>query len=97
MTLHGWCNEFSGDVECPTGFFARMSNTAREVAEIAEAFEEDFKELGLVDINELVGHFLLMEDSDGFVSVVKYEDEELLKYDYRRLDDVYCYWSEGQS
>ncbi|AVD99210.1 hypothetical protein SEA_BILLNYE_251 [Streptomyces phage BillNye] len=89
MSLDGWANESSGNVECPTGFFARISNYGSEVAEIRDAFPTETESLGDADI---CGHFLLQENSQGFVSVYDYGSQLELTRAFRILEEVYSEW-----
>ena len=92
MTLGAWSCRSSGDVEAPTGFFAEISNKPNELAEIVDAFEEDIEREGLTDTAELIGEFLLREDSQGFVGVDEYDTEAMLKAAYDELERQYSEW-----
>ncbi|QIN94564.1 hypothetical protein PP460_gp012 [Streptomyces phage Muntaha] len=89
MTLDGWANESSGNVECPTGFFARISNEPREVAEIRDAFPTETKGLSNADI---VGHFLCQENEQGFWYVREFDNPRELLTTYQALEAEYAEW-----
>jgi hypothetical protein len=89
MTLDGWANESSGDVESPTGFFARISNADNEIAEIRDAFPEESAGISNASI---VGHFLCLENSQGLWSVIEYESAYLLERTYQEIDRAYGEW-----
>jgi len=91
MTLEGWANESSGSVECPTGFFARISNSQAEIAEIRQAFTEESR---AVSDNEIIGHFLCTENDQGFWYVEEFDTESELLAAYNRLDATYSDWLE---
>jgi hypothetical protein len=101
MATSDWANDSFGDVEAPTGYVWRISNTLEEVqlsnTELTSLIEEQVKAYGIEDNDDfrhsLVGHFLLVEGSQGFVDVYAYDSEaELLKeYDYR--EEVYSEWA----
>lgn len=93
LSLHGWANE-SGDVESPTGFFARISITRQELPEVVEAFQDEIAAQGFTDTAALIGHFLLFEDSQGFVEVDEYDDEPSLRIAYEGLEALYSQWAE---
>jgi hypothetical protein len=76
MSLEGWANASSGNVECPTGFFARISNEPREVPEIRDAFPTESAGISNADI---VGHFLCVENDQGFWYVTRYETARALE------------------
>jgi hypothetical protein len=89
MSLEGWANASSGSVECPTGFFARISNDAREIPEIRQAFPTETAGIS----NALIrGHFLCVEDSLGFWHVTRYETQRALERAYKALEAEYIEW-----
>lgn len=92
LSLHGWANESSGNVEAPTGWFGRVSISREELPEIAEAFEEEFRREGFTELAGLIGHFLVREDSVGFVYVDEFDGEDEAKEEYERLDREYSEW-----
>lgn len=98
MCKNGWANESSGDTDnSPYGWFARISNTERELPELVAAFEQEIDEAGIGDINQLLGNFLLVEN-DGSLKIAEYFTEEEVKADYQRIADAYASWlaeSEG--
>lgn len=92
MSLNGWSNDSSGDVQAPTGFFARISNSTDEISEVIEAFDDDLSELARRHAKELVGHFMLYEDNQGAVGVDVYADHASLLADYEELERTYSAW-----
>jgi hypothetical protein len=94
MSLQGWANESSGDVASNTGYFSRISNTAPELAEVERAFEEELQREGL-NVGALEGHYLLVEDDQGFVHVAKFDSEAEVKEEYDALDEAYGDWMDG--
>lgn len=93
MSLEGWGNESSGDVEAPTGWFARISITAEELDEVVQAFEERLAEIGLDGNSSLIGHWLLREDDQGFVEAEEFDSEGELQSAYAELDQAYGLWA----
>lgn len=91
MTFEGWANESGGTVESPVGYFARVSNSAEEIREIQDAFSDSLPE-DFTDWNSIIGHFLLREDSNGFVYVDKYPTEAALIERYRQLESNFAEW-----
>lgn len=97
----GWGNEQFGDIESPVGHVSRISNNWEEVkpinAEFTSLVEDELKNYSIEDGEEfrksLVGHFLVVEDSQGFVSVTEYPTEALLLQVYESLENIY---SEGE-
>jgi hypothetical protein len=92
ISVDGWANASSGSVEAPTGFFARISNTPEELQEVTEAFDQEIERVGLRETARLVGHFLLREDDQGFVTVQSYETQAELIEEYEVLDELYGDW-----
>lgn len=101
LCTSGWANDTFGDVEAPTGFVSRISNNPADVhlpnTEITSLIED---QLALYDITDdagfrrsLEGHFLVIEDDRGLVTVRMYADEEALKQDFRTLRDRYETWA----
>lgn len=89
MTLDGWANESDGNVEAPTGFFARISNDPQDVPSIRDAFPNETK--GMAN-STMVGHFLMKENSQGFVYVTTYPDSVSLIRDFRALEAEFSEW-----
>ena len=94
MVTGGWANESDGNVEAPTGHFARVSNSAAELAEVVAAFDDVITAYGMDDTSELVGHFLITEDSQGFVFITAYDNPIALTRDFQALQDAYALWDE---
>lgn len=91
----GWANESSGDVECATGHFARISNGTDEVGELVDALPDEYQVAGREHYRGLVGHFLVVTDSLGFVTVTEFTSEPDLLAAYQELEAEYSLW-EGQ-
>lgn len=89
MTLEGWANESSGNVECPTGYFARITNNPPDIEGIRDAFPNESENVSDADI---IGHYLCQENSQGFWSVYSYDSEAELIRAYRVLDETYSEW-----
>lgn len=68
-------------------FFGRITNTEPELAEIADAFEEDLRLLGL-DVSAVKGYYLVIEHPVEVV-VTRYEDESELMMNYRALEELW--------
>lgn len=99
-----WSNESFGDVEAPTGYVWRISNNWEEVKpinmELTSVLEEwlewnqevtDCEELR----RELVGHFLITEDSNGLVTVEEFPTEAALKNRFAHLEECFNIWNDS--
>jgi len=92
MINDGWANESSGDVEAPTGHFACISNSEAELAEILAAFTDVTDVYGLPDTADIIGHFLVVTNNQGFIDIESFESADDLKSTYRELVDEYDSW-----
>lgn len=97
MITGGWANESDGDVEAPTGHFARVSNSEAEVygepGSIVSTFSDVIAMYGMTDTNELIGHFLVVEDSQGFVTVHAFDDPIALTRLFQQMQDDFAEWN----
>ena len=75
LCTSGWANESDGDVQAPTGCFWRISVTERELDEVVGVFDRGIVPDAL-DLSTLVGDFVVTEDTQGFVTVTRYPDQE---------------------
>ncbi len=96
-----WSNASFGDVEAPTGYVWRISNDPADVhipnTEITSVLSDWFEQNNEVTDspelrNELVGHFLVVEDSAGFVYVVEFATESLLLTRFNALREDFDEW-----
>lgn len=97
IAKEGWANKSDGDTGSVSGWFARISNSPAELRELMSAFEDQMNEAGLADPIELVGHFLVVEDQTGFVTVTKHEDEKSLTTDYALHEMWHQEWQNQDS
>ena len=95
-----WATDSGGNVESPTGYFWRISNTPEDVrmenTEITSLIEDQMSAYDIEDGPEfresLVGHYLLVEDSNGFVNVSEYLTEMALRRDFEKLQAEFEAW-----
>ena len=93
MITGGWANESGGDVESPQGHFARISNSANELSEIRQAFEDTLRAYGNVSDEDMTGHFLVVTDSQGNISIHRFGTDTALVAEYRNLESDYDDWA----
>lgn len=91
MISGGWANESDGDVDSPVGHYARITNTPAEMHEVSLAFA-DVMSTYECESDALVGYWLVVEDSQGNVSVTSFDNEYLLTAAYMDIDDAYSMW-----
>lgn len=94
MCSSGWADMSEGDVESPAGYFYLISNSVPELAELVAAFQEDITSLG-VSPDDVVGHFVVVEGSSGFVGVGSFDSEADAQREFDRLGEVYTVWEIG--
>lgn len=95
-----WSNDSTGDVEAPTGYVWRISLSPSELSyerdEIGSVLEEWFQSESVEDTAEfrrsLVGHFLVVEDSQGFVTVQEFNLGFMLQARFEQLQAHYEAW-----
>lgn len=95
-----WSNESFGNVEAPTGYVWRISNTLEEVhipnTEITSLLEDQLKLYGIEDTEDfrksLVGHFLVTEDSNGLVHVLECPSATSLVSEFNYLRNRFNAW-----
>jgi hypothetical protein len=105
MCINGWENESTGNSVDWNVYVWRISNEPVDVqqsnTETASLLEQWFENNPEVTDSpelreELVGHFLVMEYSGGYVNVAKYETEKELLEAYDEIEREYFAW-DGQS
>jgi hypothetical protein len=95
-----WANDSFGDVEAPTGYVWRITNRPADVhipnTEVTSLIEDQLAAYDIEDSPEfrssLVGNFLVWEDSNGLVSVLKFPTEADLLSVYSTLQDEFYAW-----
>lgn len=100
MATCDWANESFGSVDAPTGYVWRMSNTWTDVSpkngEFNSLIDASIVLYGIEDNDSfresLVGHFLIWEDSNGLVSVLKFATERELLSVFRDLEREFYAW-----
>lgn len=103
LCTSGWANSSFGDVEAPAGYNYRISNAPVDVAEVNTEFGslmEDWDgELTQEVRDSLVGHFLVVEDSNGLVYVLRYQSEKELIATFDARENSFNVWNaeEGES
>lgn len=87
----GWCDESSGNVEAPSGYFSIISYTPLDRASFVDMLDDT----DLIDLfDELEsGFFLTQENSDGLIWVY-HGPESAIRSIYAMLGEVYCAWED---
>lgn len=96
MVTEGWANESDGSVDSPMGAFARVSVSEAEVGEVVDAFKDVLAMYPLDSLTQLIGNWLVEEDSQGNVSVTPWGDPINLTREFQRMQDEYALWVEGE-
>jgi hypothetical protein len=104
MAEGGWANESTGNVEAPTGWFAKISNDPADVhipnteitSLLSDWFEQNPEVTDSEDLRkELVGHFMVRENEQGFVTVIPYGTKSELDRDFEILSAEFNEWDEA--
>lgn len=85
MLTEGWFTESAGDALAPTGYFGWVTNTARELPEIYEAFDDVIDEHGRPLDGDVIGTFFVWIEGDE-VWVLRAHNAEAI---YRRTHAEY--------
>lgn len=103
LSTSEWANDTFGNVEAPTGFVSKISNNWEEVkpenTEMTSVLEDWFEQQGDVEDTpefreSLVGHFLITENSQGFVYVSEFETAEDRDRVYNDLETEFNEWDD---
>lgn len=103
LCTSGWANSSFGDVAAPTGYTWRITNAPVDVAEVNTEFGslmEDWDGELTQDVRDaIVGHFLVVEDSNGLVHVWCYQSENELIATFSAREISFDAWAteEGES
>jgi hypothetical protein len=98
MAREGWANESDGNVESLTGWFCRISNSADDIVSLVDAFGETaFGIAPAFDFSELIGHFVLSENSDGNIYVSEWPSEHIARLSFNELSSQFAYWNNADS
>ena len=93
MVSDGWANKSDGECDSPQGHFAIVTNAPRELDSVIDAFEDAAKEIDPeFDFSEMVGHFLVLKDSAGFLSVIEYTTHSDLLIVFGELERAFSLW-----
>lgn len=104
MCTSDWSNDSFGDVEAPTGYVWRISNNWEDVhipnTEVTSLIEDELKTYDIADCASfrasLVGHFLITEDSNGFVHVLECPSQTSLVAEFNYLRNSYDAWADTE-
>jgi hypothetical protein len=102
MCINGWSTGEFGDVQDFGAYVWRVDNKAEDVQIGNTEFWSMLREWwgangdpNIVEIRDsLVGHFIVLESDQGFVSVIDYNTEEELVERYNPLLNQYTEWRE---
>lgn len=92
-----WNDAHTGDTEAPTGYFGALSVTRADAPEIVKSTTGMFGFLDIEDAPDpadLVGHWLITEDTQGFVDISEHGDSESLFEEYGNLETAYLAWQD---
>lgn len=94
MISDGWACESAGMVDAPTGYFSWLEIKATDVRRIGEDFSDVLDTYGHPQSDEIVGFFLVVEDSQGFVNITRTDSEKSALAAYTRLEAEFLDWED---
>lgn len=89
LTLEGWSEHETGDVEAPSGFVSRLNIKADD---LGSAYLQKTENIEGIKREDLLGNWILTENSDGFVHVQKYDTPEAAIAVIEVAEDTYSEW-----
>lgn len=101
LCISQWGADEFGHVESPVGYVWRISNEWDDVkpenTELTSSLDEWFEQQGDVEDNaefraSLVGHFLVVENDQGFVNVVEFSTEADMLAMFEAAREVFETW-----
>ena len=100
LCTSGWANSSFGNVEAPVGYNWRITNSPEDVAEVNTEFtslmEEWNGELTQDVRDSLVGHFFVVEYSNGIVHFVRYQSEDGLIETFNLRENAFNSWTSDE-
>jgi hypothetical protein len=98
-----WANESTGNVEAPTGYVWRITITEAELPEVRSALDAIWEDHPYDDEGracaEMVGAWIVVEDTQGFVTCTNWAtDEPARTFDdrarvqFRMAEQAYATW-----
>lgn len=105
LSMDGWANEGTGDVESPQGAFSRIVIETPELGEVVGALDDEIRDRFPAqiegfwnfdgrDYQSLIGNFLLVINSQGLVYVTEYSDQAILNHEYAMREAAFSVWSD---
>jgi hypothetical protein len=94
MIYDYWFTKSSGDVESPTGYFAYVTNTDREILSILDAFTEVTDVYGVPNTEDMIGSFVVVEDSQGGIHINRYDSDDQAHAAFMRLEADFLDWED---
>lgn len=94
MLTNGWATESTGDVEAPTGYFGRLHNATEELGEIRDAFSDTIDAYGDPVDDEIVGDFIVIRDSQGFIHITRYNNASETIDVFNAISEQYYAWDD---
>lgn len=86
--------EESGNVEAPTGWFASVSISSDDVNGLDDVALEALQLVSTLSVapEDLVGHFFIRENDQGFVWIHKFDSEAELSSTFQAYEKDYANW-----
>lgn len=85
-------DELDGEVDSPTGNFARFTINEPDIDGLLEEFTDVTEVYGVPDRGDMTGHFLVRFNDHGFIFINSYDDRGALDKEYEALAEEYSEW-----
>lgn len=96
MIGNGWFINSNGDVEAPCGYFGYTNQTHAELEEIYEAFSDTVEAYGKPSDDDIVGSFFAYIDSNGIISIEKFDSVDQAHDRYNAFELEYATWNDQE-
>ncbi|AQP30918.1 hypothetical protein PBI_TAKODA_59 [Rhodococcus phage Takoda] len=92
MIMESWDEEWGGDVDAPTGCYARLSIQESDLSEIGKAFHDILSEEDSFDLSSLIGQWIYRKNDQGIPFPELYTTEAEAIARFQALDQAFEAW-----
>ncbi|AOT23625.1 hypothetical protein SEA_HARLEQUIN_59 [Rhodococcus phage Harlequin] len=92
MIMESWDEEWGGDVDAPTGSYARLSIRESELSDIGKAFHEILTDEESFDLFGLVGEWVYRKNDQGIPLPELYTTEAEAIARFEELEQAFDAW-----
>ncbi|AEV52198.1 hypothetical protein WC1_59 [Rhodococcus phage WC1] len=92
MIMESWDEEWGGDVDAPTGSYARLSIQESDLPDVGKSFHEILADEESFDLTSLVGEWIYRKDDHGFPHPELYSTEAEAIARFEELEQAFDAW-----